>query len=335
MLETRSTNLSVVLPNYNHAEYISYALDSLVNQTSLPFELIIIDDASTDNSIDIIQEYVDKYKFISLKKNDYNRGVVDTINESLQSIKTKYVTFVSADDFLENEFIEKTLNLLELHPSAGICSARSFQIDNQGNKKIFKSPCIDNSPTFLEPNQAKKTYYKYGSWFMGNTTVYNTKYLVNAGSFPLELGSYADNFQSMMLSFRYGACYLPDYLSNWRLHANNYSAITSRDASALSKIMNVADRMLKENNIIDEDKIIHERWKKRMSYAYFSSVEINEKNIELLNLNTIGYKLIKKISPLFKLSIFNIKIIKNLILFITFRYYDVSLMFFLKKYSVG
>lgn len=129
--------LSVIIPFFNAEKYIDKCLDSIVNQTIgiNNLEVILIDDASTDNSLAIVQEYVSKYSSLKIIKNKINKGAGLSKNEGLKHVSCDYVTFVDADDFvslnafkycLDNiessdllifnaDFYDKDVNFLEVH----------------------------------------------------------------------------------------------------------------------------------------------------------------------------------------------------------------------------
>ena len=81
--------ISVLLPNYNNASYLKEAIDSILNQTFQDFELLIVDDGSSDNSIEIIRSYSDSR--IKLIEKSSNSGIVDTLNIGLDNIHSKYM----------------------------------------------------------------------------------------------------------------------------------------------------------------------------------------------------------------------------------------------------
>ena len=118
--------LSVVVPNYNHAHYLSQSLDSIFSQTLLPAEILIIDDCSTDDSVSIIKEYQSTHKNIRLICNHSQQGVIFGLNLGLKEAISKYVMFLSADDWLLPDFISNSIGLLNQYPKAGFCSSLSF-----------------------------------------------------------------------------------------------------------------------------------------------------------------------------------------------------------------
>tara|TARA_Y100000590_G_scaffold469642_1_gene658848 strand:- start:14997 stop:16007 length:1011 start_codon:yes stop_codon:yes gene_type:complete len=96
--------ISVIVPVYNVGKYIKKCLDSLVNQNfNLDYQIILIDDCSTDDSLEIIKNYSLKYKNIILLKNNKNEGPGNTRNKGLEYAKGEYILFLDADDFISSD----------------------------------------------------------------------------------------------------------------------------------------------------------------------------------------------------------------------------------------
>lgn len=96
---------TVLVVTYNRAKFIRKCLDSIFNQTYKNFELVVVDDGSTDNTKEIIDEYKKMYKFRYYYKK--NTGVGDTRNYAISKVKTKYFMFVDSDDYIEKDILEK------------------------------------------------------------------------------------------------------------------------------------------------------------------------------------------------------------------------------------
>lgn len=107
---------SIVIPVYNKEKYISRTLKSILNQTFFNFEIIIVDDGSTDNSIKILKNFDDKrIKVVSQE----NKGVSSARNLGVEHSKNNYIAFIDADDIWEPEFLENINNLILSFPNAG------------------------------------------------------------------------------------------------------------------------------------------------------------------------------------------------------------------------
>jgi glycosyltransferase involved in cell wall biosynthesis len=106
--------VSVIIPNYNHAEYLKQRIDSILNQTYKDFELIILDDCSTDNSREIIDDYTSHFPFITSYYNDINSGSPFTQWDSgVKKAKGEFIWIAESDDFAEADFLEKTNAILD------------------------------------------------------------------------------------------------------------------------------------------------------------------------------------------------------------------------------
>ncbi len=136
---------------YNHEKYVRQALESFVNQkTNFKFEVLVHDDASTDNSAAIIREYEEKYP-------DIIKPIYQTENKLQQGIKVpwvyqypkaqgKYIAICEGDDFFSDENkLQEQVDALENNPSAVICTARVQCVDESGHDIDFSYPAKDSS----------------------------------------------------------------------------------------------------------------------------------------------------------------------------------------------
>ena len=146
-------SLSVIIPNYNKDKYLNKCIDSIINQTLLPNEIIIVDDCSTDNSKKIIKKYMKKYKFIKgifLKKNS---GVSNARNIGLKEAKSNYVSFTDSDDFYyTNDKLKNEMNLIKMWENEGedIVAYSAIVLVDKDNQ-LIKLPKL-NKNSFMEKN---------------------------------------------------------------------------------------------------------------------------------------------------------------------------------------
>src|SRR5260221_14302308 len=112
--------LSVILPNYNHAEHLPTCLGALLAQSAPPTEIILIDDGSSDTSVNVIKDFRARNPTIKFFQNDKNRGVSFTVNRGIDLAIGEYSFFLAADDKVLPGFLEKSLRLLASYPQAGI-----------------------------------------------------------------------------------------------------------------------------------------------------------------------------------------------------------------------
>ena len=123
--------VSVVCPCYNAKPFIREALNSVLSQTFTDYEIIIIDDGSTDGSEEILKDYSNLDNVIVLR-NLVNKGVSFSRNRGIQVARGKYIAFLDADDFWHPKKLEKQLNLIK-NTDAVVCYTQSMTVDFAGN----------------------------------------------------------------------------------------------------------------------------------------------------------------------------------------------------------
>jgi glycosyltransferase involved in cell wall biosynthesis len=123
--------VSVIIPNYNHAVYLKRRIDSVLNQTCRDFELIILDDASTDNSRDIIESYRSHPSIAHVVYNDVNGGSpFKQWEKGLNLARGEWVWIAESDDYAEHTFLEKMLAEVDQRPNVGIVYCDSHIVQN-------------------------------------------------------------------------------------------------------------------------------------------------------------------------------------------------------------
>ncbi len=122
--------VTVIMPVYNKAPYLKEAIDSILGQTYTDFELLLIDDCSTDDSLGIMQGYNDPR--IRLEQNEQNLGPGGTMNKAIQMAQGEYLVRLDADDWSPNNRIEVQVAYMDVHPEVGVCSGQvqCFGADN-------------------------------------------------------------------------------------------------------------------------------------------------------------------------------------------------------------
>ena len=129
--------VSVVMATYNCTEYISEAIDSVLSQTMKDFEIIIVDDGSTDNTPEILDKYLNNYKNIKYFYQE-NRGLAIARNHAIKESCGKYVAFLDADDMWFPNRLEVGVNILDNNPNVGLVHANDLMITENGEEIIRK-----------------------------------------------------------------------------------------------------------------------------------------------------------------------------------------------------
>lgn len=120
-IKNENTKLSIVIPVYNAEKYLEECIESCLNQTYQEFEIIIVNDGSTDNTVDIISKYKDNDKVLYFKK-DHN-GIAETLNLGINNANGKYIVRMDADDIMLPNRLEHQIYYMETHPDIDILSS--------------------------------------------------------------------------------------------------------------------------------------------------------------------------------------------------------------------
>lgn len=129
--------VSILMPTFNQEEFIGEAIDSCLAQTYDKIEIIVADDASTDGTRGIIENYAERFKDkVKLVFNEKNLGVTGNVNEALKSCRGKYIAFTAGDDLFLPDKIAKQVSLMEADPECVICYHNLEVFDSTTHKTL-------------------------------------------------------------------------------------------------------------------------------------------------------------------------------------------------------
>lgn len=115
--------VSIVLPCYNGAGFLARSLDSVLTQTFTDWELILVNDCSKDNSLEIMQQYAEKDGRIHIINNEHNLKLPGALNRGFQEAKGKYLTWTSHDNRMGETMLEEFVNYLDHNPDKGLVTS--------------------------------------------------------------------------------------------------------------------------------------------------------------------------------------------------------------------
>lgn len=124
--------VSVVVASYNHARYLPRRMESLIDQTYGSMEILVIDDCSPDNSVEVLQAYGGR-SGVRLVLRERNGGWVAVSNQGAGMSRGEYILFANCDDDCEPSMVEGLVRALEAHPTAGLAFCRSLMVDENGD----------------------------------------------------------------------------------------------------------------------------------------------------------------------------------------------------------
>lgn len=206
--------VSVIMPSYNGERFIREAIESVLVQTYENWELIIIEDASTDHSIEVIKTYKDKR--IRLFCNEQNKGIAESTNRGIQESRGKYIALLDDDDVAEKDRFTLQVDYLETHPEIEILGGRTTFIDTSG-KVIDYSGIPRNNPKYI------KAVLLFGCMDFLNSTAMIRRGFIEKFHLYYENGYYGmQDYKFYMESSKLGnISTIPQFLLKHRLHNGN------------------------------------------------------------------------------------------------------------------
>src|SRR4051812_45161877 len=271
--------LSVILTNYNHARFLPAAFEGLLRQTRPADELIVIDDASTDDSVAVMEPFLARFANARLVRNPVNLGCAANLNRGIEMARGDIVYFAAADDVTYPRLFERGLSLLAAFPGAALMSAR-IEIMTEDGRIIgtMATPIPLRRPGRISAQEAARLLMREDGWFTGNTTLYRRDLLAAAGGFPEELGSFCDGYISRLLALRHGACFSPEILGAWRRLVGGLAGSETADLARARQLVAAAERhMAKQGQVFPAGYA--RRWGRRYLFGArrFALVEARRK----------------------------------------------------------
>jgi glycosyltransferase involved in cell wall biosynthesis len=206
------------MPSYNYEEYIPEAIESVLKQTFNDFELIIIDDASKDNSKKIIQLFDKKNIKIRSFFHKENQGLAKTVNECIKKAKGKYISYFSSDDIWFKEKLEKQLKILEKDEDLIVWS-EGLIVDAKSN---FTGELFTRIHSALNRKKSGDIFEELlkNNYICGQSLIYKRENLKNV-RFDEHLKYLGDYKFIVDLAREYKFYFIPEPLVMYRIHGRN------------------------------------------------------------------------------------------------------------------
>ncbi|HWQ90426.1 MAG TPA: glycosyltransferase family A protein [Clostridia bacterium] len=205
--------LSVIIPNYNHGRYLPRCLSGILAQSFQPKEILVLDDVSTDNSVEVIKGIAQQHPSVKLIQNEKNLGVMPNLNKGVELATSDYIFICSADDEVLPGLFKKSMDILRQFPNAALSCSASEWCDTASGLKWHMATKMSAKPACLSPQDLVKLGQAGHLLIVSASAVWRRKPLCEAGLFHPDLRWHADWFASYIPAFRYGLCFLPEPLS--------------------------------------------------------------------------------------------------------------------------
>jgi teichuronic acid biosynthesis glycosyltransferase TuaG len=217
--------VSIITPCHNSGKFISDTINSVLLQTFSDWEMLITDDCSTDNSVEIIETFVEKDNRIKLIKSDKNLGGAGARNLAIRQAQGKFIAFLDSDDIWEKEKLERQIIFMEKNNYA-FSFSQYYIMDEQGNKteKIIQVP--------------KSIDYKH---YLSNTIIGCLTVVIDrekTGNFEMPLIKSSHDMALWLLIMRRGfqAFGMQEILAGYRIVSNSNTAKKWKAAKDVWKV---------------------------------------------------------------------------------------------------
>jgi glycosyltransferase involved in cell wall biosynthesis len=238
--------LSVILPNFQHGHVITRALDALLAQDRKPDEIVVVDDASTDHSVGVIERAAARAREIRLLVNDANTGAIASLKRGLEDARGCYVYFAAADDWVMPHFFAMALEALEANPKAGLFCGDAMLVDATNDRTLgFRPPVRPLARAgYVDPAATARLLARSDNWILTGSAVFRRTAIADAGGLDEELGSFADGFLARKISLMCGFCYAPQVVAAWCVHPSGLSRSAALDPDRAGRVLALVTRKI-------------------------------------------------------------------------------------------
>lgn len=285
--------ISVVIPLYNKEKQIANTLRSVFDQTYTDYEIIVVNDGSTDNSVAVVESLNDsRIRLIHQK----NAGVSAARNRGIEDAKGEYIALLDGDDEWKPEFLETMLTLVERYPNCRVFAGNYTQVDNTGKH----SPTIINGITFKGSDGILDNYFTvaaksnppvWSSCVMTTKDVFET-----VGGFPIGVKSGEDLLTWARIACRYKIAYTILPLAYYNMgEGYNFSKLPPRSQDNNDPVGIGLNELLMNNNTMPGLRQYISLWHKMRASVALRYGEIREtfhESLMSLKYNHKNYKVI-------------------------------------------
>jgi glycosyltransferase involved in cell wall biosynthesis len=259
--------VSVCIPVYNRAEIICDAIESVLSQTHRDFELIVTDNCSTDNTLEVVKKYAVADDRIKYYKNKSNLGVISNLNQGLMLAKGKYIKFLLSDDKLAPSCLEKFVDVMEKHPAVSLVTSYT--------QAFGRSSSIRGVSSFPGTGQLDRKIYQKdllitGNWPGSPSSVMFRREDLRVGLFNHMWKYWLGDLDMSIRLLGVGDAYVvPDILSFLRIHDEQESSIHAVDFRLIRERLMLANLAFQFPHVYGEytkaeQKRVHRHLLKRL-----------------------------------------------------------------------
>lgn len=249
MLYYNLMKISIVTASYNYQDYIKETIQSVLDQTYKDWEFIIVDDCSTDNSVEVIKSYKDDR--IKLFVNEKNLGLKETLKFGIKQASGDWVAILESDDILKQDYLEKKYEVIKRNPNVAVIF-NDVELFGDENRVKNTTPTIIETSNLLQNKIYPCNIFDYLVDF--NRVLTFSAVMLNRQKFlecnlNTPMDKLFDWWLFINLARKYDFYYIPEKLTKWRLHSDSYISYKERLFDYPVNVAALIDLIKKEKDI--------------------------------------------------------------------------------------
>src|SRR6266700_2294942 len=233
--------LTVVIPHFNQKDFLPRAVASVLHGETRKIEILIVDDGSTDGSEPVLAALEAASPLVTIIRGKTNRGAPAALNIGLAAARSRYVTFLGADDIVMPDLYMPLARALDDHTEAALACSQLAIVGNDGSLRGIRPimpPAMHAG--YLDPQTICSRIESTDHWICSTTAVFRTDLLQAAGGFDTGLGVFCDIIVERILAFQHGFVYVPGIRAVFRVAAGTLSGSTLLDQDENIRQLRVA-----------------------------------------------------------------------------------------------
>jgi hypothetical protein len=222
--------LSVVIPNYNHRDHVADAVRAAAAQVPPPDEIIVVDDASRDDSLEVLARLSAEIPALRVVALPVNGGAIRALNRGVAEARGEYVYLGAADDLTRPGLFAALMPMALRHPDAALVCAEAEIVDLDTGE-VQKRPPVrpSRAAKHFPPREVARLFRRIDNWILTGAAIIRRDLMLAAGGLDVNLGALADGYTMRRLAFGHGCCFVPFTGLVWQIRATGLSRSQAAD----------------------------------------------------------------------------------------------------------
>ena len=276
--------ISVIVASYNYQDYIKETLDSLVAQTYKNFEVIVIDDGSTDDSVKVIKKYVKKYPniFLHRHKSGKNKGLPETVKLGLEKSKGDYIAFCESDDYWMPRHLEEKVKIINSYANPKIIINDVKTFGNRDRKETVDTIVEERKTKFiLNKTRISLADFRIKNWIVTfSCCMVKKDALENCDITSVPRKANLDWWLWRQICYHNTIFYINKKLTAWRLHESYIIKETPQSVAKQEDFLKKGDALLIKKHLLPVFSLFHLEQLRKKDY-YIEGYKLYKRNKEV------------------------------------------------------